>query len=100
MPRLTEKQLAPVIALNKADKITKGSVKKIREYVYNNRETLTADERIVFGTAAFNAERQLDRKAGNRPLLSLVITRANRTDAEISKDLAPLGCVGFETITV
>ncbi|CAM0089597.1 hypothetical protein VPHK567_0254 [Vibrio phage K567] len=88
--------IATIERLVPKNKITKGAIQKVRvEYMGSNKGNFDQETRIALSSICHSAERQLDRKAANRPSFM----KCAETHLNFDWNNIP-GCIGFERITV
>ena len=97
MPLFDQSKFEPVLELAKNNKITKGNIKKLREWIYNNRNSEPVEFINALATACTVMERdEAWKKAAHRPTFAARVLQMNKTDEEKAKGM--VGCAGFQTI--
>ena len=77
-----------------AMKVTKGTYEAIKNFVYNNRESMTFDLKVFYGDVAGLIHMQLQKKAARRMSMQQVLERAYN----IEKYVLAAGADSFETV--
>ncbi|AUR85967.1 hypothetical protein NVP1081O_232 [Vibrio phage 1.081.O._10N.286.52.C2] len=77
------------------DKITKGNIQKVRLQYMTQPELFSQEVRIELSSVCSVAERQLERRAANRPTFSA------KAKSYLNFDWNNIpGCIGFERVNV